>query len=255
MRLRLIRHATLTVEYAGHKLIVDPMLDDAGARSAIENSPNPRKNPLVPLPMPAEEVLQGVEAILVTHTHSDHWDGTAAKVLSKALPLYGQPEDEQKFRSQGFTNVLPIGKSAQWSGIEISRTGGQHGRGEIGKAMAPVSGFVLRAAGEPTLYIAGDTLWCDEVSTALEQFKPAVIVVNAGAAQFLEGGVITMAAEDVIQTCQAAPKAQVVAVHMEAINHCLLRRADLAFQAQAARIIDQLAIPGDGEWTEIRQSS
>lgn len=247
MRLRLIRHATLIVEYCGHRLLVDPMLDGAGARPAIQNSPNPRNNPLVGLPMPAEEIIEGVEAVLVTHTHSDHWDETAARALLKDIALFGQIEDQQKFRGQGFLRVQPITSSVNWNGIEITRTGGQHGRGEIAKAMAPVSGFILRASGEPTLYIAGDTIWCDEVQAAIRGHKPAVIVVNAGAAQFLEGDPITMTADDVITTCKAAPGAQVVAVHMEAINHCLLTRDDLAFQLEAARARDQVAIPQDGE--------
>ena len=248
MRLRLVRHATLIVEYAGHILLVDPMLDDAGARPAIQNSPNPRNNPLVALPVPAKEVIQGVEAVLVTHTHSDHWDETAARILPKDIPLFGQIEDEQKFRGQGFLRVQPVTSSANWNGIEITRTGGQHGRGEIAKAMAPVSGFVLRVSGEPTLYIAGDTIWCDEVQSATHEHNPAVIVLNAGAAQFLEGDPITMTADDVITSCKAAPSAQVVAVHMEAINHCLLTRDDLAFQLEAARLSNQVAIPQDGEW-------
>jgi hypothetical protein len=54
-------------------------------------------------------------------------------------------------------------------------------------------------------------------------------------------------------TCQAAPRAQVIAVHMEAINHCLLTRADLAFQLEAARVIRQVAIPQDGDWVELGQ--
>ena len=227
------------------------MLDDAGARPAIQNSPNPRNNPLVGLPMPAEEVIRDIEAVFVTHTHSDHWDETAARILPKDLPLFGQIEDEQKFRGQGFARVQSVTSSAKWNGIEIMRTGGQHGRGEIAKAMAPVSGFVLRASGEPTLYIAGDTIWCDEVQTAIREHQPAVIVVNAGAAQFLEGDPITMAADDVITTCKAAPSAQVVAVHMEAINHCLLTRDDLAFQLEAARLSNQVAIPQDGEWVRL----
>jgi L-ascorbate metabolism protein UlaG (beta-lactamase superfamily) len=251
VRIRLIRHATLIVEYSGHRLIVDPMLDDPGVRPAIQNSPNPQNNPLVPLPMPAEEVVRGVEATLVTHTHSDHWDATAARVLAKAIPLFGQIEDEAKFRGQGFTHVQPVTSSVTWSDIEITRTGGQHGRGEIGKAMAPVSGFVLRAAGEPTLYIAGDTIWCEEVRAAIREHSPAIIVVNAGAAQFLEGGPITMSADDVIATAQASSRARVVAVHMESINHCLLTRDDLAFQLDAARVIDRVAIPQDGEWADI----
>lgn len=227
------------------------MLDDVGARPPIQNSPNPRKNPLVSLPMPAEEVVQRVEAVLVTHTHSDHWDGAAARLLPKDVPLFGQIEDEAKFRAQAFTRVQSVTSSATWNGIEIIRTGGQHGRGEIAKAMAPVSGFILRATGEPTLYIAGDTIWCDEVQRAIGQHKPAVIVVNTGAAQFLEGDPITMTADDLITTCKTAASARLVAVHMESINHCLLTRDDLAFQLEAARVSDRVAIPLDGAWVEL----
>lgn len=253
MRLRLIRHATLIVEYNGHQLLVDPMLDDAGARGPIQNSPNPRSNPLVPLPISSQDVVRGIDTVLVTHTHSDHWDATAEGVIPKSLPFFGQPEDEQKFRTAGFRQVQAIAKAASWNGMEIIRTGGQHGTGEIAKMLAPVSGFVLRAAGEPTLYIAGDTIWCAEVEKALRDQEPSVIVLNTGGARFLEGDPITMAAEDVVQVCQNAPQAQIVAAHMEAINHCLLTRADLAFQLEAARVMGQVAIPGDGDWVALKQ--
>jgi L-ascorbate metabolism protein UlaG (beta-lactamase superfamily) len=252
MRLRLIRHATLIVEYGGQTLLVDPMLDDVGARPAIVNSPNPRPNPLVPLPVPAEEVVKGATAVLVTHTHSDHWDATAAKLLPKNLPLFGQREDEQKFRSQGFMNVYPIIDSLTWNSIDINRTGCQHGTGEIGKKMAPASGFVLEAPGEPSFYIAGDTVWCREVAEAIRDFHPKLTVVNAGAAQFLEGDPITMTADCVVSVCRTALNAQIVAVHIEAINHCLLTRADLAFQLESARVQQQVAIPNDGEWVDIK---
>jgi len=252
MKLRLIRHATLLVDYNGQRFVVDPMLDDAEARPAIENSPNPRMNPLVPLPLPADEALAGVNGVLITHTHSDHWDTTAAQLLVKQLPLFTQPEDQARFHAQGFSNLQPVRGLLYWKGIEIRRTGGQHGTGEIGKAMAPVSGFVLQAAGEPTLYIAGDTIFCHEVLGPLREFRPDVVVVNSGAARFLEGDPITMTADDVVKTCENAQQAQVVAVHMESINHCLLTRADLAFQLEAARVIGQVAIPGDGEWVDVR---
>lgn len=53
--------------------------------------------------------------------------------------------------------------------------------------MAPVSGFVIKAPGEPSVYIAGDTLFCGEVREVLETMKPDVVVVNAGAAEFSTG--------------------------------------------------------------------
>jgi L-ascorbate metabolism protein UlaG (beta-lactamase superfamily) len=134
-----------------------------------------------------------------------------------------------------------------WQDIVFTRTGGRHGTGEIGQKMGPVSGFVLQAAGEPTLYIAGDTIWCEEVAQALTTHQPDVTVVNAGAAQFLTGDPITMTAENVCQVCRALPKTRVIAVHMEAINHCLLTRRQLRERLEQERVSAQVVIPADGE--------
>ena len=53
--------------------------------------------------------------------------------------------------------MLPIVAALDLHSIRFERTGGQHGDGEIGRKMAPVSGFVLSAQDEPLLYLAGDT--------------------------------------------------------------------------------------------------
>jgi len=245
MRIQLVRHATLLIDYANMRLLVDPMLSDAGAMAAIQNSPQSRPNPLVALPMPVEQVLDGVHAVLVTHTHRDHWDDAAIQLVPKDLPLFCQPEDLAKMESTHFVNAAAVHDARNWSKICITRTGGRHGTGDIGKAMAPVSGYVLQNEGEPTLYIGGDTIWCREVSDAIEQFHPDVIVLNAGGARFMQGDPITMMPSDVIHVCHAAPKAKIMAVHMEAINHCLVTRDELAEQADVAGV--SVMIPDDGE--------
>ena len=245
MRIQLVRHATLLLDYANMRLLVDPMLSDAGAMAAIQNSPQPRPNPLVAMPMPAAQVLDGVHAVLVTHTHRDHWDDAAIQLVPKDLLLFCQPEDLAKMESTHFVNAAAVHDARNWSKICITRTGGRHGTGDIGKAMAPVSGYVLQNEGEPTLYIGGDTIWCREVSDAIEQFHPDVIVLNAGGARFMQGDPITMMPSDVIHVCHAAPKAKIMAVHMEAINHCLVTRDELAEQADVAGV--SVMIPDDGE--------
>lgn len=250
-RLRLIRHATLVVSYAGKTLLVDPLLADAATLPPVNRTANQRPNPLVPLPAPAASIVEGTDAVLVTHTHSDHWDAVAAKLLPPATLVFVQPPDVKRLGEQGFSNLRPIDAETTWEGIRITRSGGEHGRGEVGERMAPVSGFVLEAAGSPTVYIAGDTVWCPEVARVIQARKPGVVVVNAGAAQFLEGGPITMDAADVLKVCEAAPDARVITVHMEAINHCLLTRAELQQALDQSRPRTRVLIPKDGETVEL----
>jgi L-ascorbate metabolism protein UlaG (beta-lactamase superfamily) len=237
VRLTLVRNATVIVKIAGKRILVDPMLDDAGARPPIENTANPVPNPTVPLPFPAEEVVRGLDAVIVTHRHRDHLDGRAEELLPRDVPVFCQPEDEEALRELGL-DARAVEESTNWDGLGIARTPARHGRGSIAELLAPVSGFVL---GE--LYIAGDTVWYEGVEEAVARHRPRVAVVNAGGAEFLEGGLIIMGIDDVREVVSRVPT--VVAVHMEALNHCHLTRAEL----RAA--VPDVLVPEDGETLEI----
>lgn len=250
MEMRHIRHATFHLGLGGVRLLVDPVLGAAGAMPPIDNSPQPRNNPLVGLPV-SESDLVTVDGVLVTHTHRDHFDAAAAERLPRELPLFCQPADAAKLAGFGFAKVAAVADSLEWRGLTVSRTGGRHGSGELAARMGPVSGYVLRGPGEPTVYIAGDTVWCPEVAAALAAHRPDVVVLFAGAARFLSGGPITMDTADIAAVCRAVPAARVVAVHLEAFNHCLLTRPLLrAFLAREG-LTAQVAVPADGETVEL----
>ena len=250
MKVQLVRHATLILEAGAATYLVDPMLSPAEAWDPVSNSANPRRNPMVGLPIQQDEVedtLDALAAVFVTHIHSDHWDDPAIEQLNKDLPIICQPNDTDSIKQSGFAQVMPVESSIEWEGLNITLTGGRHGTGEVAERIGPVSGFVIKSRSEPSLYIAGDTVWCPEVETALQAHQPDVIVVNAGAAQFIDSDPITMAAEDVIRVAHSAPQARLVAVHMESINHCVLTRAELAREIDEAGLSDRVLIPSDGE--------
>ncbi|MCJ8014548.1 MBL fold metallo-hydrolase [Paenibacillus sp. KQZ6P-2] len=247
MKIQLIRNASLWLEYAGNTFLVDPMFSPQGANPPVFNTANDRRNPLVPLPFPMETWLKP-DAVLLTHLHPDHWDPAAAEALDQSVPIACQPAEGDAIRAAGFMNVTEVKESFSLGGTTIFRTSGKHGIGEIGQLMGQVSGYVFQADGEPTLYIAGDTIWCDDVKQALDQYRPDLTLVNAGGARFLEGGHIIMNEDDVVSLCRYAPYTKVAAIHMEAINHCFTTRNNLMERLTSEQLNSQVQIPRDGEW-------
>jgi L-ascorbate metabolism protein UlaG (beta-lactamase superfamily) len=250
MHFQLLRHATALITLNRLNLLLDPMLSQKESMGPIANAANQNRIPLVDLPLTEAEtqrLIQGLNGVLVTHVHRDHWDARAAELIPKQLPVICQAEDEAAIRQAGLLQVLPLKTQIEWQGIQIFRTGGQHGTGEIGKRMGIVSGYVLKAAREPSLYIAGDTIWCAEVKEALRTYRPEVVVLYSGAASFLTGGPITMDADHVVAVCREIPSAKVIVIHMETMTHCLLNRAELRKRLEQEGLSPQVQIPRDGE--------
>ncbi|QRY36156.1 MBL fold metallo-hydrolase [Bacillus sp. PDNC022] len=250
MKITLIRNATLYLHYGHSTFLIDPFLAAKGTYPPFPHTSNQHlNNPIVELPVNIDlDRLLHPDAVLLTHLHVDHFDDEAKKKLALDGPIYTQSEkDRKEVEEAGFNHVTCIEDEMDINGVHIKRTGGQHGTGETAKRMGQVSGFVFSHPDEPTLYIAGDTIWCDEPKEVVNTCKPDVIVVNSGAAQFLEGDPITMTKEEILDIHRSQPKAQIVACHLEAVNHCLLTRAALEAYIQEHHADQVIFVPQDGE--------
>lgn len=249
-----IRNATIKVDYAGTTFLIDPMLAKKGAYPGFAGTYNSQlRNPLVELPMPLADVMKA-DAIIVTHTHLDHWDDAAKQSLPKNLPLFAQNEaDAQSIRKDGFTDVRVLGKDTVFKGTRLRITAGQHGSDQAmavaGEVLGKVMGVVFQRQGYKTVYVAGDTVWNAQVEDAIQQYQPEVIVLNTGYAriQGLDGSII-MGKEDLYRAYQAAPRATVIGSHMDSVNHGMQNRKDLHdFIKEKAMDPKRVLVPADGE--------
>jgi len=239
MKIKLFRNATIRITYAGKEFIIDPFLLP---KDTIPSFTGISKNPTVDLPCSPEEVVEG----------PDHFDQLAAQLLPSEVTLFCQPGDEAMLRQFGVRNPSAITDSTNWEGISITRTDGQHGSGVWAQHMGNVSGFVFQADGEPTVYWAGDTILYDGVRQVISEIKPDVIITHSGGAQMQESGPIIMDAEQTVSICLENPDTRVVAVHLEALDHCPITRAQLRELARTSGISDgSLLIPQDGETIEL----
>lgn len=247
LSLTLVRNATIILKYAGHRILIDPMLSP---KDTFPPFGGKARNPLVGLPMPVEEIVRNTDLVLVTHTHPDHYDQAAANALDPAVELLYQPADEALFPREKFENARVVESSVSWKNIRIDRTYAQHGSGEVLDLMGYASGFVLRSEGQPTIYLVGDGIWTEEIRENIRRFEPDILVLNAGGAvkPGYEATPILMNETDTVAVLAESGNATVIAVHLEALDHCLTTRASLRQAARQHGIPDsRLLIPADGE--------
>lgn len=211
MKITQIRSATNRLVYAGKTFLIDPWLSPRHAFSFDDipghpfHIPDPMKEhlpmPFYDLPVSAEEVLQDVDYIIVTHLHPDHidmsvTDGTVGAPLDKRVPIFCQnEEDAAVLKRSGFQDITILPKEGiQIGDATIRQVPALHGTYiPCGNAM----GVLFEAKEEKTFYLAGDTIWYEEVAATINKYQPEVIALNACAAETLENGRLIMNDEDV----------------------------------------------------------
>jgi L-ascorbate metabolism protein UlaG (beta-lactamase superfamily) len=247
MKIQFIRHATFVLTVNNKKIVVDPMLSNPGALPPIPLTPNRVRNPLIPLPVDVNELISGADAVLLTHYHFDHFDSAAEKLLPKDILIFCQPGDDKKLNDKGFANLRVINEVVEWKTLSIRRFPANHGKGFLlGKILKKSSSYFIQA-GDESLFITGDALLDQLLISSLRETKPEHIIANTGAAKFLFGEPITLTADALLQIKHILPKAKILAVHMDAINHCQLSKDALQKYLIENKVMADITVPNEGD--------
>ena len=245
----------MIVHSQGQQILVDPCLNPKGSLPPYTLfRKRPRLNPLVDLPLNSESPLSQITSGLITHCrygHFDHLDKSGIRLLAKKqVPVYCNHLDEPYLRRRRI-NTVPL-KTDQRSGFltgSITSFPTAHGHGLAGMLMRPGAGYFIELPGDKSVYISGDTVMTQTVKHVLTDLRPDISILNAGTAVLDFGRPILMPVQEQLDFIRTAP-GRVIAVHLDAFNHCLTTRDILRDAVSREGLSGKVMIPADGELME-----
>ena len=248
MKLHQIRNATLIIEYCSKRFLVDPMFAPKEAYEPITLNSWPYHE----LPMSPKDIIKNIDAVILTHLHTDHFDKYAIELLPKATKIFVQDKfDKNALEKDHFDNIeIILSDGTEFEGVKLYKTECRHGIRSIAEPVFLGNGMRWEAMGvifkseiEPTVYLAGDTIMYDGVKNAIDIHKPKYIVVNASCSQTPTSGPLNMGIDDIQELHKYYPEGKLIASHMDNVGNSTLCRAKL----RASEVKDYIYSPADGE--------
>jgi L-ascorbate metabolism protein UlaG (beta-lactamase superfamily) len=188
-------HATLLVRSPGGKrLLVDPWL---------ETNPSCPKGWHHPTP---------VDAVLVTHGHSDHIEDAAAVARANQADVIANFEICNWLSKKGVRKVRPMNKGGtqQVGDVRVTMVDAQHSSsyddGGVTQYLGEAAGYVLRFESGPTVYVAGDTALFGDMRLIADLYAPQIACLPIG-------DLYTMGPDQAARACELLGVKQVLPVH------------------------------------------
>jgi L-ascorbate metabolism protein UlaG (beta-lactamase superfamily) len=228
---------TVLLEYAGLSVVTDPTFDEPRAYPSDSGGP-----PLVKTAGPGipRTDLPPIDLVLLSHhEHQDNLDYEGLELLATGVRTYSTMKAATDLFGGAVVGLDPW-ESEEFRGVTVTAVPALHGPPGSERRLGPVIGFVLRAPGEPTIYVSGDNASIALVEQIAEHFTSVdVAVLFAGAAQYGDlPGPLTLSSADAVEVARILGANTVVGVHTEDWEHFSEARADLVAAFGGAPLLD-----------------
>lgn len=216
---------TAVLEYAGLRFVTDPTFDPPGSY------PEPGETTLVKTAGPAFDraALGSVDGILLSHHgHKDNLDYEGLELVATGVPTMST-RDAATDLFGGSVIGLDSWETHDLGPVTITAVPALHGPPGCERYMGEVTGFVLEAPGEPTVYVSGDNASIPLVEQIAGRFPDvAIAVLFAGAARVPAiDAALTLTSPDAVRAATVLGARTVIGVHTDDWKHFSETRADL----------------------------
>jgi len=216
---------TAILEYASLRIITDPTLDPPQAYE------EPGSSRLVKTAGPAlsRADLGPIDLVLLSHhSHKDNLDYEGLELIATGVSTLSTRAAANDLFG-GSVEGYDSWEEQALGSITITAVPALHGPPGAEKLTGTVTGFVLEAPGEPTLYVSGDNASLPLVSQIADRFPDIdIALLFAGAARVprIEGA-LTLTSTEAVTAARILGASRVVGLHTEQWEHFSESRAEL----------------------------
>ncbi|WP_343924094.1 MBL fold metallo-hydrolase [Rhodoglobus aureus] len=216
---------TALLEYAGLRIVTDPTFD------APTHYPDEGGVPLTKTEGPAlsRADVGAVDLVLLSHhEHQDNLDYEGLELLATGVLTISTMKAGSDLFGGGVVG-LDSWESREIGAVTVTAVPALHGPPGAEARVGPVTGFVLQAESEPTIYVSGDNASLPLVQQIAGRFPDIdIAVLFAGAARISAvNGPLTLTSADAAEAARILGVHHVVGLHTEGWEHFTETRADL----------------------------
>ena len=227
MKLHKIRNATIIIEYAGKRFLINPAFAPKAEKPSVAiNNLSLHNLPTHNLPLPPKDIVKNIDAVIITSIDLYHFDKIAENIIPKTTKIFVLNEiDKAILVKAHFKNIeILSSKVFDYEGINLCK--------------AKTNGAVMYTKTEPSLCLSENAVLHEGIIDDIEMFKPDYIIINSAFVKPDNNEIITMKLEDIKELHKYYPEGKLIINRIDNVESAQLRNGSIG---------DNVYIPTNGE--------